>query len=117
MCSRGHTNTTKEHEKRILESILPMDLKHLVRGGTPLYQIKQKFEDELHKASDASSLNAASEVALARQKAESRIYGFTGNIQSERIRQEIHRYNTLRDPRLRYFTVYRLLNFSHVDMS
>jgi hypothetical protein len=33
--SRGPTNATKEHEKRILESILPPDLRHLVRGGSP----------------------------------------------------------------------------------
>ena len=33
--SRGPTSATKEHEKRILESILPPDLRHLVRGGSP----------------------------------------------------------------------------------
>ena len=32
--SHGPTNATKEHEKRILESILPPDLRHLVRGGS-----------------------------------------------------------------------------------
>ncbi len=33
--SKGPTNATKEQEKRILESILPPDLRHLVRGGSP----------------------------------------------------------------------------------
>ena len=32
--SHGPTSATKEHEKRILESILPPDLRHLVRGGS-----------------------------------------------------------------------------------
>lgn len=33
--SKGPTSQTREHEKRILESILPPDLRHLVRGGSP----------------------------------------------------------------------------------
>jgi hypothetical protein len=33
--SHGPTSATREHEKRILESILPPDLRHLVRGGSP----------------------------------------------------------------------------------
>ncbi len=33
--SKGPTSATKEQEKRILESILPPDLRHLVRGGSP----------------------------------------------------------------------------------
>ena len=32
--SHGPTSATREHEKRILESILPPDLRHLVRGGS-----------------------------------------------------------------------------------
>ena len=32
--SHGPTSATREHEKRILESILPPDLWHLVRGGS-----------------------------------------------------------------------------------
>ena len=33
--SHGPTSATREQEKRILESILPPDLRHLVRGGSP----------------------------------------------------------------------------------
>ena len=45
--SRGPTNATKEHEKRILESILPPDLRHLVRGGSPgTIQARHASENE-----------------------------------------------------------------------
>ena len=32
--SYGPTSATREHEKRILESILPPDLRHLVHGNS-----------------------------------------------------------------------------------
>ena len=31
--SHGPSGAAREHEKRILESILPPDLRHLIRGG------------------------------------------------------------------------------------
>ena len=65
--------------------------------------MKLKLEDELRKTTDVanSALTSASEVALARKKAENRVLGLTGGLQSERIRQEMARYATMRDPRLR----------------
>ena len=41
-----------------------------------------------------------SEGEIARQKAESKLFGLSG-VQSDRIRQEMARYATMRDPRLR----------------
>ena len=35
--SHGPSAAAKEHEKRILENILPPDLRHLIRGGTSTY--------------------------------------------------------------------------------
>jgi hypothetical protein len=32
--SQGPSHAAKEHEKRILENILPPDLRHLIRGGS-----------------------------------------------------------------------------------
>jgi hypothetical protein len=59
--------------------------------------MKLKLEDELRKTDMASG---CTEADLARKKAESRLYGLTG-VQSDRIRQEMQRYATMRDPRLR----------------
>ena len=35
--SHGPSAAAKEHEKRILENILPPDLRHLIRGGSSTY--------------------------------------------------------------------------------
>eukprot|EP00095_Tigriopus_kingsejongensis_P004424 maker-scaffold1224_size54636-snap-gene-0.11 protein:Tk04424 transcript:maker-scaffold1224_size54636-snap-gene-0.11-mRNA-1 annotation:"lrr domain-containing protein" len=105
--SKGPTSQTREHEKRILESILPPDLRHLVRGGSPgtIQQMKMKLEDELRKPleSIAATTTAAAngtEAEMARKKAEARLFGLSG-AQSDRIRLEMQRYATMRDPRLR----------------
>ena len=69
--------------------------------------MKIKLEDELRKSTDlsnaaaaAAQMGAASEGEIARKKAESRLFGLSG-AQSDRIRQEMARYATMRDPRLR----------------
>eukprot|EP00094_Tigriopus_californicus_P005056 TCALIF_04870-PA protein Name:"Protein of unknown function" AED:0.14 eAED:0.13 QI:0/0.44/0.3/0.8/1/1/10/0/705 len=101
--SKGPTSQTREHEKRILESILPPDLRHLVRGGSPgtIQQMKMKLEDELRKPLETMALATnTSEGEMARKKAEARLFGLSG-AQSDRIRLEMQRYATMRDPRLR----------------
>ena len=73
--------------------------------------MKIKLEDELRKSTDLGVVGAAgvgmggghpnaSEGEIARKKAESRLFGLSG-AQSDRIRQEMARYATMRDPRLR----------------
>ncbi len=107
--SKGPTNATKEQEKRILESILPPDLRHLVRGGSPgmIQEMKVKLQDELRKTSSdlMASSHSGTEAEIARRKAESRLFGLSAgalsSAQSDRIRQEMQRYATMRDPRLR----------------
>ena len=59
--------------------------------------MKQKLEDEIRKTEVSSGVT---EAELARKKAESRLFGMSG-AQSDRIRQEMARYATMRDPRLR----------------
>ena len=64
--------------------------------------MKLKLEDELRKSTEATL--GTTEGELARKKAESRLFGgLTGltSAQSDRIRQEMQRYATMRDPRLR----------------
>lgn len=60
--------------------------------------MKQKLEDELRKTNELTS--GLTEAETARKKAEHRLFGLT-TAQSERIRQEMQRYATMRDPRLR----------------
>ena len=60
--------------------------------------MKAKLEDELRKTAETPS--GGSEGEIARKKAESRLFGLSG-VQSDRIRQEMARYATMRDPRLR----------------
>ena len=74
--------------------------------------MKIKLEDELRKSTDmgvgigagvgvgVGGVPGASEGEIARKKAESRLFGLSG-AQSDRIRQEMARYATMRDPRLR----------------
>ena len=50
--------------------------------------------------SDTPTGAGGSEGEIARQKAESKLFGLSG-VQSDRIRQEMARYATMRDPRLR----------------
>ena len=83
-----------------------------------LQQVKAKLEDELRRtgtgsgnlsdgnlsATGAGYLSATgaggSEGEIARQRAETKLFGLSG-VQSDRIRQEMARYATMRDPRLR----------------
>ena len=68
--------------------------------------MKNKLEDELRKTDGYASAGAVSsnehinEAEAARKKAESRLFGLSG-AQSDRIRLEMQRYATMRDPRLR----------------
>jgi hypothetical protein len=68
--------------------------------------MKMKLEDELRKTNELTSNMTESE--MARKKAESRLFGLSDlsgltGAQSERIRQEMQRYATMRDPRLRFY--------------
>ena len=56
-----------------------------------------KIEDDLRKATDPRE----PEAEIARRNAERRLFGSTGT-QSDRIRQEMQRYASMRDPVLRY---------------
>jgi hypothetical protein len=60
--------------------------------------MKAKLEDELRKTTETPP--CGSEGEIARKKAENRLFGLSG-AQSDRIRQEMARYATMRDPRLR----------------
>ena len=65
--------------------------------------MKAKLEDELRRnpsGTDTPTGATGSEGEIARQKAESKLFGLSG-VQSDRIRQEMARYATMRDPRLR----------------
>ena len=72
-----------------------------------LQQVKAKLEDELRRTgpgsgnlSDTPTAAGGSEGEIARQRAETKLFGLSG-VQSDRIRQEMARYATMRDPRLR----------------
>ena len=62
-----------------------------------LQHISMKIEDDLRKATDPRE----PEAEIARRNAERRLFGSTGT-QSDRIRQEMQRYASMRDPVLRY---------------
>ena len=62
-----------------------------------------KIEDDLRKATDPRE----PEAEIARRNAERRLFGSTGT-QSDRIRQEMQRYASMRDPVLRYVYVLNL---------
>jgi len=98
--SYGPTSATRDHEKRILESILPPDLRHLVHGSSSnaIHSLSLKIEDELRKSKSESGRENESD--LARRNAERRLFGSVG-IQSDRIRQEMQRYASMRDPTMR----------------
>jgi len=93
--SHGPSAAAKEHEKRILESILPPDLRHLIRGGSgaSTFQSIQQIESSLRSSSKAEP----SDAEIARLNAEKRLFGG----QRERIVAEMQRYATMKDPRLR----------------
>jgi len=115
-------SVNREHEKQVLEGVLPPDLRHLVRGGSPstiqvhlkcqqhsknicerrkidpFQQIKSKLDEEMK----LNSTSGAREADVARRNAERRLFG-VGSLtsQTERIRQEMQRYASMRDPVLR----------------
>jgi len=97
-----------EKERKIAHHSLQREIRpYVIHLSLSPQQMKQKLEDELRKTSYESSgcSGAVSEAELARKKAENRLFGglmsgLTG-AQSERIRQEMQRYATMRDPRLR----------------
>jgi len=91
--SHGPSAAAKEHEKRILENILPPDLRHLIRGGTSAYNSIQQIESSLR----SSEKSGPSDAEIARLNAEKRLFGG----QRERIVAEMQRYATMKDPRLR----------------
>jgi len=56
--SRGPSSATREQEKRILESILPPDLRHLVRGGSPgTIQVRPTYQSQADESSVALVLS------------------------------------------------------------
>lgn len=70
----------------------------------PWQEMKVKLQDELRKTSDLALTTGSTEAEIARKKAESRLFGLSTALsaaQSDRIRQEMARYATMRDPRLR----------------
>merc|ERR1719317_197271 len=91
--SHGPSAAAKEHEKRILENILPPDLRHLIRGGTSAYNSIQQIESSLR----SSEKSGPSDAEIARLNAEKRLFGG----QRERIVAEMQRYATMKDPRFR----------------
>ena len=60
-----------------------------------------KIEDDLRKS---TSEPREPESEIARRNAERRLFGSVGN-QSDRIRQEMQRYASMRDPVLRYAVI------------
>ena len=60
-----------------------------------------KIEDDLRKS---TSEPREPESEIARRNAERRLFGISGSVsnQSDRIRQEMQRYASMRDPHLRY---------------
>ena len=64
-----------------------------------LQSLSLKIEDELRKSKSESGRENESD--LARRNAERRLFGSVG-IQSDRIRQEMQRYASMRDPTMRY---------------
>jgi hypothetical protein len=59
-----------------------------------------------------SESGAAAECDIARRNAERRLFGSLGT-QSDRIRQEMQRYASMRDPTLRYCTLFMSLQYIH----
>lgn len=97
--SHGPSMATKEHEKRILENILPPDLRHLIRGGSSsqgsIQAIRHQIESDLRDTGQ-NKMNI-SDAQAARLNAEKRLFG----VQSERIRAEMLRYASMKDPHRR----------------
>ena len=115
--SRGPSSAAREQEKRILESILPPDLRHLI-GGRPTtwssIQVRncsksvrrgeifskyfQQIESSLKTVASASSEKTGPSASeIARLNAEKKLFGN----QRERIVAEMQRYAATKDPRLR----------------
>ena len=64
-------------------------------------QLKTKIEEDMRTtASEGGGVSHHRESDIARQNAEKRLFGSLGS-QSDRIRQEMQRYASMRDPTLR----------------
>ena len=116
--SRGPSSAAREQEKRILESILPPDLRHLI-GGRPttwssiqvrlsilrvrrgwkiFWKYFQQIESSLKTVATASTEKSGPSASeIARLNAEKNLFGN----QRERIVAEMQRYAATKDPRLR----------------
>jgi len=95
--SHGPSRTAREHEKRILESILPPDLRHLITGGPSTWSSIQQIESSLKTVQLAEKSSGPSASEVARLNAEKKLFGN----QRERIVAEMQRYTASKDPRLR----------------
>merc|ERR1719438_615019 len=95
--SRGPSNAAREHEKRILESILPPDLRHLISGAPSTWSSIQQIESSLRNVTVSSEKAGPSASEIARLNAEKKLFGN----QRERIVAEMQRYSASKDPRLR----------------
>ena len=73
---------------------------------SPLQSLSLKIEDDLRKSKN-DPLSREPESEVARRAAERRLFGSTGLqasvTQSDRIRQEMQRYASMRDPSLREY--------------
>merc|ERR550532_1588274 len=95
--SRGPSSAAREQEKRILESILPPDLRHLIGGRPSTWTSIQQIESSLKSVSTTSEKSGPSASEIARLNAEKKLFGN----QRERIVAEMQRYAATKDPRLR----------------
>ena len=122
--SRGPSVAAREHEKRILESILPPDLRHLIGGGPTTwssiqvitwsqdtrgvnYCHLQQIESSLKNVSISEKPSGPSASEIARLNAEKKLFGN----QRERIVAEMQRYSASKDPRLRLVTYHTLISY------
>ena len=77
-----------------------------------LQSLSLKLEDELRKNQLSGLSHREPESETARRNAEKRLFGSVGTtanhdrLQSERIRQEMARYASMRDPSLRYVKLF-----------
>ena len=79
-----------------MENLLSENL----RLNKDVKDLNAAISEEKKKKSGTPTGAGGSEGEIARQKAESKLFGLSG-VQSDRIRQEMARYATMRDPRLR----------------
>ncbi len=89
-----------------MKASLTLSLRQCGRSPKTLFllqQIKSKLEEDMKINSDSG----VREADIARRNAERRLFGGSLGSQTERIRQEMQRYASMRDPVLRY--IFQLL--------